>query len=237
MNERLQKYISECGIASRRDSEKLIKSGLICINNTLVTDMGIKVDPEKDIITYKGKIIKKTNNIIYVMLNKPTGYITTVRDQYNRPKVIDLVKEIKEKIYPIGRLDYNSSGLLLLTNDGDITYKLTHPGHEINKTYYVTVYGMPNETDLEKLRNGIIIDDYMTSTAKINISYIKGNNAVLVFKIHEGRNRQIRKMCSYIKHEVIDLKRVAIGELEIGDLPEGKWRYLKDYEIEYLKNL
>lgn len=237
MEERLQKYLSECGVASRRGAEKLIKEGLISVNGSLVYDMGIKINPERDIVKYLDKIIRKNEEKVYLMLNKPPGYITTVKEQFGRPKVVDLLKGVKEKVYPVGRLDYESSGLLLLTNDGDLTYKLTHPGHEIDKTYFVKVSGFPDDASLTRLRKGIVIDGFITSPAQIDVIGSEKGITSLKFIIHEGRNRQIRKMCSAIGYRVVFLQRIAVGNITLGNLAEGKWRYLNNQEIHYLKGL
>jgi 23S rRNA pseudouridine2605 synthase len=237
VEERLQKFLSECGVASRRGSEQLIRDGCISVNDLVIRDMGIKVNPETDVVKYKGKIVRKCEISIYLIMNKPIGYVTTVKDEFNRPKVIDLLKGIDQKVYPVGRLDYNSSGLLLLTNDGKLTYKLTHPGHEVNKKYLVRVKGNPDINSINRLRKGVIIDGYLTSPAKISIIYSDKGSTVLEFIIHEGRNRQIRKMCSFIGNEVISLKRVSVGELSLGDLKDGQWRYLTESEVDYLISL
>lgn len=237
MEERLQKYLSECGVASRRKSEELIKRGLVTVNGATIKDMGVKIDPKTDEIKCGGKKIIKNNKMVYVMLNKPEGYITTTSEQFKRPMVMDLLKDIKERIYPVGRLDYASSGLLLLTNDGDLSYNMTHPGHKVDKEYLVTVKGIPDEEEIRRLRSGIVIDGRMTSNAAVNIMKSAKGFAVLKFIIHEGRNRQIRKMCSAVGHEVTDLKRTAIGKLKLRSLKEGEWRYLTHDEIEYLKQL
>lgn len=237
MEERLQKFLSECGISSRRGCEELIKNGLVSVNNTIIREMGVKINPETDIVRYKGRIVKKNNKYIYIMLNKPKGYITTVKDEFNRPTVMDFVKSIGQKIYPVGRLDYNSSGLLLLTNDGDLAFKLTHPGHEIDKEYIVKVNGNPDEQSLKRLQNGILIDGRLTSPAKVRVVNSNKDYTILSFIIHEGRNRQIRKMCSTIGHEVLDLKRVAIGKIKLGGLKEGEWKHLSKWEVQYLKKL
>jgi len=237
MEERLQKFLADCGIASRRKSEELIKNGYVTVNGQVTRDMGTKINPDKDIVTYKGKRVKKTSSKVYIMLNKPAGYVTTTREQFNRKKVTDLIKGINTRVYPIGRLDYNSSGLLLLTNDGDMTFKLTHPGHEVEKTYIVKIKGLPSQDKIEKLRNGIEIDGRLTSTAKVELLSTNKKYSILKFVIHEGRNRQIRKMCSAIGHEVIDLKRISIGKIKLGDLKEGHFRLLTKSEIDYLSKL
>lgn len=236
MNERLQKFLSECGIASRRAAEKLIKEGYISVNGCVVRDMGVKVDTDIDIVRYKGAIVKKSIEKVYIMLNKPKGYITTVNDEFKRRTVMELVKGVGVKVYPVGRLDYDSSGLLLLTNDGDFTYRLTHPGHEVNKVYEVRINGFPDENSIEKLRTGVVIDGRSTSPADVYVLNTGENYTVLKFIIHEGRNRQIRKMCSTIGHEVIDLNRVSIGDIKLGNLKAGEWRYLTPAEISCLKS-
>lgn len=237
MEERLQKFLSQCGIASRRASEHLIRDGLISVNGVIVRDMGLKVDPEKDVVRYKDEIVTREEKMIYIMLNKPKGYITTMHEQYGRPMIVDLIRDVKKRVYPVGRLDFDSSGLLLLTNDGDVAFRLTHPGHSVNKEYMVTVRGIPDEEAIKRLKEGILIDGRMTSPAVINIVRRDKSSAVLRFVIHEGRNRQIRKMCSAVGYRVIDLKRISIGRLFLGNLPEGKWRYLTSEEIKYLKSL
>lgn len=234
---RLQKYMALCGIASRRKSEEIIKSGRVKVNNKVITEMGVKINPKKDVIKVDNKIIYEEENMIYIMLNKPKGYVTTLKDEKGRKIVIDLIENIKERIFPVGRLDSDTTGLLLLTNDGDLTYKLTHPSNEIPKRYMALVEGIPSKIELEKFRNGIIIDGYITSKAYIKIEKTYKNESILDISIHEGRNRQVRKMCESISHPVKELKRVAIGSLEIGELNIGSWRHLNIEEISYLKKL
>jgi len=166
--ERLQKYLAECGIASRRKCEQLILDGKIKVNGTVIKNLGIKIDPDKDIVEYNGRVVAKVQHNIYIMLNKPTGFITTVKDQFGRPSVLDIIK-IKDRIYPVGRLDYNTSGLLLLTNDGDIANKLMHPKHEIDKVYIAKIRGIPDDKDLDTFRNGLLLDNRLTAKAKIEI--------------------------------------------------------------------
>lgn len=237
MLERLQKYLSECGIASRRASENLIKDGYISVNGATIVDMGFKVDADKDLVRYKGKIVTKQTEMVYIMLNKPKGYITTMHEQYKRPSVADLTEGIKERIYPVGRLDFDSRGLLLMTNDGEVTYNLTHPGHMVNKKYIVKVKGLLDEAAIGKLRQGILIDGRMTYPADVKPIKKDESSTTLEFTIHEGRNRQIRKMIQSVGGAVTDLKRISIGKLSLGQLPEGKWRHLDPDEIQYLKKL
>lgn len=234
---RLQKFLAKAGIASRRKSEQLILSGKVKVNNEVVRELGSKVDPETDAVFYKDQRVKPEENKVYYMLNKPEGYVTTVKDEKGRKTVIDLLSQVEERIYPIGRLDYDTSGLLLLTNDGDITYVVTHPKHEIEKTYIATIRGIPGNQQLQAFRSGLLIEDRKTAKAKINIINKKKASATVSITIIEGRNRQVRKMCAAIGHPVITLKRVSIGAIHLGNLPLGKSRLLTTKEIAYLKSL
>ncbi len=234
---RLQKYMALAGVASRRKSEKIILQGKVKVNGKVIKQLGTKIDPNKDIVMVNDKKIEIEEQNIYIILNKPVGYVTTVKDQFNRKTVLDLIKNVKERIYPVGRLDYDTSGLLLLTNDGDITYKLTHPSYEIDKTYVATVEGTPTKKEMKRFEEGLIIDGYKTSKAKIKIIRKNLNNSILKITIHEGKNRQIRKMCQSINHPVICLKRISMGEIKLGSLETGKWRFLSKKEIQYLKNI
>ncbi|MCX7904103.1 MAG: rRNA pseudouridine synthase [Caloramator sp.] len=233
--ERIQKYIARCGIASRRKAEELIRQGKVKVNGELIKDI-ILINPERDIVEVNGKVIKPEERKVYIMLNKPVGYVTTVKDEKGRRTVLDLI-DVKERIYPVGRLDYDTSGLLILTNDGDFAYKLMHPSKEVDKVYIAEVEGIPTEKELDMFRNGLKIEDYITSKAEIEILKIKDKNAIVKIVIHEGRNRQVRKMCEKIGHKVIKLKRVQIGKIKLGSLEIGKWRYLKKEEIEWVKRL
>lgn len=238
MEERLQKYLAECGVASRRKCEELILQGKVKVNNQIVTELGVKVNLEKDIVKFEDKEIKPTSKMVYILLNKPIGYVTTADDQFGRDTVLDLVK-VKERIVPVGRLDMYTSGALILTNDGDFVYKVTHPKHEIEKTYTVTVKGIIKNEEVELLRKGVKIDDYITKPAKVKIlkTDIEKNISRLEIVIHEGKNRQVRKMCESVGRKVLALHRSKIGKIGVKDIELGKWRYLKDREIqELLKN-
>ncbi|AUS96236.1 pseudouridine synthase [Clostridium thermosuccinogenes] len=230
---RLQKYIAECGVASRRKSEELIKQGRVKVNGIPVSEMGVKVSDE-DVVEVDGRRISLEQKKVYIMLNKPVGYISSVRDQFSRNTVVDLIKGVKERIYPVGRLDYDTSGLLLLTNDGDFAFRLTHPKHEMKKTYIAEVEGVPDSNDIESFQNGLRIEDYVTSPAELTVLEKKKSSSMVKVVIHEGKNRQVRKMCDAIGHPVISLKRIAIGDLYLKGLPEGQWRYLKEEEIKML---
>lgn len=233
---RLQKFLATCGVASRRKSEELIKSGIIKVNGTIITQMGYKVDPKKDKITIRNKEVKIQKKNIYVLLNKPIGYITTMSDELGRKKVIDLI-ELPDRLFPVGRLDFNTSGLLILTNDGDLTFKLTHPKFEVEKTYVAKVKGKLTHEEIKKFQNGLLIEKYITLPAKLKIIKENFDNSVIEIKIREGKNRQVRKMCEAIGHPIIELKRVAIGNITLKDLPNGKYRYLSNKEVRYLKRL
>ncbi len=234
---RLQKYMAKCGVASRRKSEEIILEGRVKVNGVIVKKLGTIIDPSKDVVEVDNKVINVEENKIYIMLNKPEGYVTTVRDKYSEKIVLDLIDGINERIYPVGRLDAETTGLLLITNDGDLAYKITHPSYQIPKKYIALVEGIPNNKKLHKFRRGLKIDGRITAEAYIKILKKYKDTSLLEISIHEGRNRQVRKMCQYIGHPVIKLKRVAIGELELGKLEVGKWRYLTSKEVKYLKTL
>ena len=240
MEERLQKFLAEAGVASRRKAEELIVAGRVKVNGVVIKEQGVKIDPRKDKVEFDGKALsQKAEKKVYLMLHKPEGYVTTSKEQFGRPAVLDLIHGVPERIFPVGRLDYDTSGLLLLTNDGDLTYRLTHPKHDVDKTYIAKLYGVPDDGDLQKFRRGVAIDGRKTSPAKIQIiSREKDLRFCTVeIQIHEGRNRQVRKMCDAIHHPVAQLKRIATGELKLGDLPKGKYRFLTEQEIKYLKSL
>ena len=231
---RLQKFLANSGVASRRKCEELILAGKVRVNGIIVTELGTKINLETDKVTYNGKNVENlSQNHVYILLNKPIGVVTTSKDQFGRESVLDIVK-VPERVVPVGRLDMYTSGALILTNDGDFVYKLTHPKHEITKTYNVTVVGKITEEEVEKLRNGVKIDDYITRKAKVRILKIdeEKNISRLEIVIHEGKNRQVRKMCEAVGKKVIALHRSKIGELGVKDLKIGTWRYLKTSEIE-----
>ena len=235
MEERLQKYLAECGIASRRKCEEYIIQGKVQVNGKTITELGVKVNPEKDKITFEGKNVKQEERKVYILLNKPIGYVTTSDEQFGRDKVLDLVK-VRERVVPVGRLDMYTSGALILTNDGDFVYKVTHPKHEITKTYTVTVKGIIKNEEVEQLRKGVKIDDYTTKPAKVKILKTddEKNISRLEITIHEGKNRQVRRMCESVGRKVLALHRSKIGNIGVKDIELGKWRYLKDYEVNTL---
>ena len=280
MIERLQKFLANSGVASRRKCEELILAGRVKVNGEIVTELGRKIDSDKDVIEFDNKEIRQSKNKIYILLNKPIGYVTTMKDQFDRDSIIDLVK-INERVVPVGRLDMYTSGALILTNDGDFVEKVTHPRNEIEKTYNVTLAGKVTNGDVEKLRNGVEINIendnakynnkynekyndknnekqdrkysekyndnnnnkinkklYKTGKAKVKILKIddEKNISRLQITIHEGKNREVRKMCEAIGKKVIALHRAQIGNITVKDLPLGKWRYLKQSEVDRLRN-
>ena len=232
---RLQKFLAMAGVASRRKCEELIEQGLVKVNNQVVTELGTKVNPEKDKVFYNEKEIKLAEDEhVYVLLNKPIGFVTTAEDQFGRDTVLDLVKKVNRRIVPVGRLDMYTSGALILTDDGEFVYKVTHPKHEITKTYTVTVKGIANEEDVQKLRDGVEIEGgYITRPAKAKIIKIdrEKNQSRIEIEIHEGKNRQVRKMCEAIGKRVLALHRAKIGNIGVKDLKIGTWRYLKESEV------
>ncbi len=234
---RLQKFLANSGVASRRKCEELILEGKISINGKTVNELGVKVDTNVDKVEYCGKVIHNTEKLVYILLNKPIGYVTTANDQFDRDTVLDLVK-VKERIVPVGRLDMYTSGALILTNDGDFVYKVTHPKHEITKTYTVTVHGIISNEAVEELRQGVEIENYITRPAKVKILKTdeEKNISRLEITIHEGKNRQVRKMCETVGSKVLALHRSKIGDIGVKDLKLGNWRYLKDYEVKKLLN-
>ncbi len=233
---RLQKYLAMCNVASRRASEEIILAGRVEINGKTITELGTKVK-DGDLVELDGMPVGIESKKYYIMLNKPVNYVTTVNDEQGRQTVMELISDIEARVYPVGRLDINTEGLLLLSNDGDFTYKVTHPKHKLDKTYEVWVSGNAEQNAIRKLESGVYIDGRKTAPAKVNIiDYTKGS-AVLSITIHEGRNRQVRKMCASVGFKVMALRRVAEGGLSLGNLPIGKWRHLNDAEVKLiLKN-
>ncbi len=235
---RLQKFLAENGIASRRKCEEFIVQGKVKVNGK-VAELGTKIKPNVDKVEYNGKeIVNEKKEYIYILLNKPIDYVTTVKDQFNRKTVLDLVNIKNKRLVPVGRLDMYTSGAIILSNDGDFVYKITHPKHEISKTYNVTVIGRLEKDDIQKLQNGVDIGGFITSKADVKILKIDEEKNVSRFQItiHEGKNRQIRKMCEAINKKVISLHRSKIGNITVKDLKIGEWRYLSKKEVAQLKS-
>jgi 23S rRNA pseudouridine2605 synthase len=235
MEERVQKIIAAAGIMSRRAAEQLILEGRVTVNGTAVTELGTKADPERDHIKVDGKLINPSQPRTYLMLNKPVGFVTTMSDPEGRPVVSNLLQGVKARVYPVGRLDYNTEGLLLLTNDGDFAHLITHPRHELPKTYLVKVKGVLTDAQVENLEKGVFLKDGKTAPAKVKKLRKEEANSWVEITIHEGRKRQVRRMIDHTGHSVIKLKRVRIGSLNLGDLPLGTYRHLTADEVEAMK--
>lgn len=234
--ERLQKFLARCGVASRRSSEKLILDGKVKVNDKKVCELGTKIDPEKDIIKLNDKVVKLEDVKRYIMLNKPKGFISAVKDDRGRKTVVDII-EVKERIYPIGRLDFDTTGLLLLTNDGAVFNRIMHPSRKVVKTYLAKVVGTPTNEELENFRTGLVIDGYKTASASIEIKSRTRRHSELIIKIHEGKKRQVKLMCKEIGHRVIELHRLSIGDINCDDIKIGEWRDLNESELSYLMNV
>lgn len=239
MELRLQKYFTDCGVLSRRAAEAEISAGHVKVNGR-VAEIGQKIDPEKDTVTYKGKRIEPPENArrVYIMLNKPRGYVTTTSDEKHRHCVTELTSDVGMRIYPVGRLDMDSDGLLLLTNDGELANFLTHPRHEIPKIYHVKIKGIPTPEKLKQLGQPIEIDGMTTKPVRVRfISSSDGEVSTLEMVLFEGRNRQIRRMCEANEIEITKLTRISVGEIRLGNLAPGKWRHLTGSQVQYLKSI
>ena len=233
---RLQKYLSTYGICSRRKGEELIAAGRVFIGRKKAV-IGDKVAPDTDKVYVDRKLVVAERQKIYILLNKTRGYVTTTNDPEGRKTILDLIKKVPERVYPVGRLDYDTEGLLLLTNDGDLTFGLTHPKHQISKTYKVRCKGAVDLVAIDSLRSGVILNDgYKTQKAEVYVIELNKENSLLEVTIYEGKNRQIRKMFESVGHPVTRLTRIKIGDMKVGDLKSGSYRFLKKTEVDKLKN-
>lgn len=235
MKERLQKIISASGIASRRASEELIKSGRVSVNGS-VASLGDSADIETDVVTVDGEKINLPSGHTYIVLNKPKGYVTTMSDENGRKCVKDLVSDVGANVYPVGRLDMYSEGLLIMTDDGELANKIMHPSAEVNKTYYAWMAGECDEDKIAILKSPLDIDGHVIQPADVKVVKKSEDYTLLSITIHEGRNRQIRKMCSLAQLKLTRLKRISEGNITLGDLPPGKWRYLSEDELQELQS-
>ncbi len=233
---RLQKHLSACGVASRRKAEELIESGKVRVNGRVAL-LGDKVDPKRDKVTVKGKNVVAVTKKVYIMLHKPRGYVTTMKDEFDRKNVSDLVKDVGVKVFPVGRLDRDSEGLLIMTNDGELANSVTHPSSHVNKTYRVTVGGTVTDDQIKKLCDGVMIEDRKTLPCDVFIIERRDDRTILNFIIHEGRNRQIRKMCDAVGLNVLRLKRTEIAGVKLGGLKAGSWRELNERELTRLTSI
>lgn len=228
---RLNKYIASSGVASRRGADALIAQGRVTVNGRAVDTVGMDINPDTDTVAVDGTLLSLSDKKVYIMLNKPTGVLCTCRDDRGRKTVVDLVGDAGVRIFPVGRLDYDTEGLLLLTNDGDFAYRCTHPRHEVDKTYVATVHGRLDDQAIKRLQNGVVLDGVKTVPAVITVMQRTGVQTRLQITIHEGRNRQVKRMFESVGCHVMALKRISFGSLSLGDLPAGSWRYLTDKEI------
>ena len=230
---RLQKFLSRAGVASRRGSENLMTAGRVSVNGQVVRELGTKIDPLKDVVAVDGKPVAVDGQPVYIMLHKPKGVLTTMNDPHGRPSVAELVADAGyPALFPVGRLDQDTSGLLLFTTDGELGYQLTHPKYEHTKTYQVHIKGIPSPEVLKILQQGVELEDGLTAPAKVNYHRASG---ILTLQIHEGRNRQVRRMCEAVGHPVLELHRSHFGPLALDKLPPGAWRHLSDDEVAALK--
>ena len=237
MLERLQKVISHAGIASRREAEQLITEGRVAVNGAVVTQLGTKVDPARDKVKVDGKLLKSFPGKVYIVLNKPAGYVSTLKDPQERPVVMDLLDKVNTRVFPVGRLDYDAEGLLLLTNDGELAHKLQHPRYRIVRTYEVKVKDIPTSQELSSLRNGVQLEDGVALPAKAAFLKKTAKNCWLKMTLYEGRNRQVKRMCAAVGHNVLKLKRVRLGSLGLGSLSKGQYRHLAKDEVKKLYTL
>lgn len=236
MEERLQKYMASCGVASRRKCENMIEEGRVKVNDVIVQELGFKVEPDKDEVKVDNKLIHLEERKIYAALNKPKGYLSAVSDYRGKKTVIDLLN-FNERVFPVGRLDYNTSGLLIITNDGEIFNKIMHPRQNVNKCYMATVKGKPEAKHIETLKRGVDIGGYITKEAEVSIVSSTDKTSILKIIIHEGKKRQVRRMCGAVGFPVVELKRISVGDIKLGNLKEGETRMLRENEINYLKSL
>jgi 23S rRNA pseudouridine2605 synthase len=235
MQERLQKILSRAGVASRREAEGMISSGRVAVNGVTVTELGSKADPDTDVIMLDGKAVTPERSKVYIMLNKPAGYVTTMKDPEGRRIVTELLKDVKERVYPVGRLDYNTEGLLLLTNDGEWANALAHPRHEVDKEYRVRIRGCISREQVDMLAGGVDLDDGRTAPATVRVLRQSENNTWISITIHEGRYRQVRRMCEAVNLQVVRLKRSRYGILDLGELKPGEYRRLDKNEVAGLR--
>lgn len=235
MQIRLNKFLSQSGVASRREADRMIAEGRIIVNGQVVQVFGLTIDDEKDEVKVDGRRVKKDEQMVYLILNKPAGYLVSLKDPFGRPTIKDLLPSFKNRIFPVGRLDYESQGLLILTNDGDLAHRLTHPRFEVKKIYLVKVKDQPDSLKLAKLEKGIFLDGKKTAPAKIVPLRVSSRQTLLRVEIYEGRKREIKRMLEAIGHRVLELRRIKLDGLSLGKLKKGQWRYLSPKEVGSLK--
>lgn len=237
MRIRLNKYLSRAGVASRRESDRLITEGRVSVNRKVILELGQKIDEDRDVVLVDGKRVKKPEKQVYILLNKPAGCLVTLKDPFQRPTIKALLPPSLGRVFPVGRLDYDSEGLLLLTNDGELAYRLSHPRFEVKKVYLVKVSGAPAVESLSRLEKGITLDGRKTAPAKVAILAVNPKSSLLRLEIHEGRKREVRRMCQAVGHPVVELKRIGFAGLSVKNLKPGEWRLLEPGEVSRLRRL
>jgi pseudouridine synthase len=237
MQIRLNKFLAQAGVASRREADRMIAQGRVKVNGQAIEVLGHKIDDEKDRVDVDGRRVEREEGLVYLMLNKPPGYLVTLKDNFQRPTIQQLLPFLGQRVFPVGRLDYDSSGLLLMTNDGELAYRLSHPRFKVPKTYLVKVKGEPAPSELARLEKGIYLDGKKTAPAKV--ARIRGDLKKSLFKIeiYEGRKREVKRMFQSVGHKVLQLQRISFGGLRLGSLKAGKWRFLTRKEVDSLKKL
>lgn len=235
MQIRLNKFLAQAGVASRREVDRLIDEGKIKVNGRVVQTLGTKIDDQKDRVEVGGKPVKRGEGMAYLMLNKPPGYLVTLKDPFKRPTVKELLPSLKERVFPVGRLDYDSEGLLLFTNDGELAHRLAHPRYKIPKNYLVDVKGMPDSSKISRLEKGIVLDGKKTAPARIAKLRDSSKKTLFQVEIYEGRKREVKRMFEAVGHRVLHLKRVGFGGIRLGKLRTGKWRFLTQREVSSLQ--
>lgn len=234
---RLNKFLAQAGVASRREADRMITEGRVTVNNTVVEELGIQIDPRMDAVRVDGRKIKKERQEFYLCLNKPTGYLVTLKDPFNRPTVLELLPKLKKRVFPVGRLDMDSEGLLLLTNNGELANRLMHPRYRIKKVYEVRTKGIPSHKSLQRLERGIHLDGKKTAPAVVTHLGSDPKNARIRIELTEGRKREVRRMFEAIGYSLFSLKRINYAGIAIGTLKKGQWRYLTPSEVTHLKKL
>lgn len=235
MQIRLNKFLSQAGIASRREADRMIEEGRVKVNSLVIQELGYKIDDAQDKVEVDGRKVWREEGFVYLLLNKPAGYLVTLKDPFQRPTIKSLLPHLKKRVFPVGRLDSSTEGLLLLTNDGELAYRLTHPRYEVKKTYLVKVRGEPDYSSLTRLRKGIFLEGKKTAPARVTLLVPTPRESLLKIEIHEGRKREIRRMFEAIDYEVLELKRIGFAGLTLNRLESGQWRFLKEREIAGLK--
>lgn len=232
---RLNKFLAQAGVASRREADRMISEGRVSVNHGIVGELGIKIDPARDSVRVNGRMITKEEGKLYILLNKPTGYLVTLKDPFQRKTIVGLLPKLKKRVYPVGRLDSNSEGLLLLTNDGELAYRLMHPRYRVKKVYEVSTKGIPSQKNLQRLEKGVLLDHIKTAPATVILCRIDSHNARIRIELTEGRKREVRRMFRAIGHDLRSLRRINFAGLSLGNLKKGQWRFCTPSEIAGLK--